>query len=163
VTYAKIQNVSGNDKVLGRSTAGAGDVEELACSATPAAATVPKTGASAELALGFIPAVLTGRTRVQSGSFTATPLPNVTATTVLTLPAAQGAYYDVMVSLDAGGSGNYAEGRIICGTGGTTFSFTRSVVGGAITAITVDNAGNVKVTQNSGGSLNASGAYLRIA
>jgi hypothetical protein len=31
VTYAKIQNVSATDKVLGRSTAGAGSVEEIAC------------------------------------------------------------------------------------------------------------------------------------
>lgn len=31
VTYAKMQNVSATDKVLGRSTAGAGDVEEIAC------------------------------------------------------------------------------------------------------------------------------------
>ena len=33
VTYAKIQNVSATDKVLGRSTAGAGDVEEIDCTA----------------------------------------------------------------------------------------------------------------------------------
>ena len=33
ITYAKIQNVSNTDKVLGRSTAGAGDVEEIACTA----------------------------------------------------------------------------------------------------------------------------------
>jgi hypothetical protein len=31
VTYAKIQHVSATDKVLGRSTAGAGDIEEIAC------------------------------------------------------------------------------------------------------------------------------------
>ena len=31
VTYAKIQNVSATDKVLGRSSLGAGDVEEIAC------------------------------------------------------------------------------------------------------------------------------------
>jgi len=31
VTYAKIQNVSATDKLLGRSSAGAGDVEEIAC------------------------------------------------------------------------------------------------------------------------------------
>lgn len=31
VTYAKIQNVSATDKLLGRSTAGAGDIEEIAC------------------------------------------------------------------------------------------------------------------------------------
>ena len=33
VTYAKIQNVTGTDKILGRSTAGAGIVEEIACTA----------------------------------------------------------------------------------------------------------------------------------
>jgi hypothetical protein len=31
VTYAKIQNVSATDKVLGRSSAGSGDIEEIAC------------------------------------------------------------------------------------------------------------------------------------
>jgi len=31
VAYAKMQNVSATDKVLGRATAGAGDVEEIAC------------------------------------------------------------------------------------------------------------------------------------
>ena len=31
VTYAKIQNVSATDRILGRSTAGAGDVEEIPC------------------------------------------------------------------------------------------------------------------------------------
>lgn len=34
VTYAKIQNVSATDKVLGRQTAGAGSVEEIACTAS---------------------------------------------------------------------------------------------------------------------------------
>lgn len=34
VTYAKMQNVSDTDKLLGRSTAGAGDVEEITCTAT---------------------------------------------------------------------------------------------------------------------------------
>ena len=33
VTYAKMQNVSAADKLLGRSTAGAGDVEEITCTA----------------------------------------------------------------------------------------------------------------------------------
>jgi hypothetical protein len=31
VTYAKMQNISATDKLLGRSTAGAGDTEEIAC------------------------------------------------------------------------------------------------------------------------------------
>jgi hypothetical protein len=33
VSYAKMQNVSATDKLLGRSTAGAGDVEEITCTA----------------------------------------------------------------------------------------------------------------------------------
>ena len=33
VSYAKIQNVSATDKILGRSTAGAGSIEEIACTA----------------------------------------------------------------------------------------------------------------------------------
>jgi hypothetical protein len=33
VTYAKLQNVSATDRLLGRSTAGAGNVEEIACTA----------------------------------------------------------------------------------------------------------------------------------
>lgn len=33
VTYAKMQNVSATDKLLGRSTSGAGDVEEITCTA----------------------------------------------------------------------------------------------------------------------------------
>lgn len=33
VTYAKMQNVSATDKLLGRSTAGSGDVEEIPCTA----------------------------------------------------------------------------------------------------------------------------------
>jgi len=33
VTYAKIQNVSATDKLLGRSSAGAGDIEEITCTA----------------------------------------------------------------------------------------------------------------------------------
>ncbi len=33
VTYAKVQNVSATDRLLGRSTAGAGDIEEIVCTA----------------------------------------------------------------------------------------------------------------------------------
>ena len=38
VTYAKIQNVTATDKLLGRATAGAGDIEEITC--TPFARTI---------------------------------------------------------------------------------------------------------------------------
>ena len=47
VTYAKMQNVSATDKILGRSTAGAGNVEEIACTAA-GRAILDDTDASAQ-------------------------------------------------------------------------------------------------------------------
>lgn len=46
VTYAKMQDVSATDKVLGRSTAGAGDPEEIACTATGRAMIAAATAAA---------------------------------------------------------------------------------------------------------------------
>jgi hypothetical protein len=55
VTYAKMQHVSATDKVLGRSTAGAGDVEEIACTAA-GRAILDDANAAAQLAtLGAMP------------------------------------------------------------------------------------------------------------
>lgn len=52
VTYAKIQNVSATDKVLGRSSSGAGDVEEIACTATGRSIIAAATAAAAATVLG---------------------------------------------------------------------------------------------------------------
>lgn len=46
ITYAKIQNVSATDKVLGRSTAAAGDVEEIPCTASGRAMLAAATAAA---------------------------------------------------------------------------------------------------------------------
>lgn len=82
VTYAKMQNVSATDKLLGRSSSGAGNVEEIACTAAGRAllddadaaaqrttlglATVANTGAYADLSgkptLGTAAALDTGTT-----------------------------------------------------------------------------------------------------
>jgi hypothetical protein len=47
VTYAKMQNVSATDRILGRDTAGAGDVEELTPAQVRTMLNVSETGASA--------------------------------------------------------------------------------------------------------------------
>ena len=54
VTYAKIQNVSATDKLLGRSTAGAGDVEEIACTAAGRALIDDADAAAQRTTLGLV-------------------------------------------------------------------------------------------------------------
>jgi len=53
VTYAKMQNVSATDKLLGRSTAGSGDVEEIACTAAGRALLDDSTIAEQRATLGL--------------------------------------------------------------------------------------------------------------
>jgi hypothetical protein len=53
VTYAKMQNVSATDKVLGRATAGAGDVEEITCTAAGRALIDDADAAAQRTTLGF--------------------------------------------------------------------------------------------------------------
>ena len=72
VTYAKIQNVSATDKVLGRSTAGAGDVEEIACTAA-GRALLDDADAAAQrttLGLGTIATQAANNVSITGGSVT---------------------------------------------------------------------------------------------
>jgi hypothetical protein len=66
VTYAKIQNVSATNKVLGRSTAGAGDVEEITCTAAGRALIDDADAAAQRTTLGL------GTLATQSGTFSGT-------------------------------------------------------------------------------------------
>ena len=66
VTYAKVQNVSATDKVLGRSTSGAGDVEEIACTAAGRALIDDASAAAQRTTLGL------GTLATQDGTFSGT-------------------------------------------------------------------------------------------
>ena len=57
VTYAKLQNVSATDKVLGRSSSGAGDVEEIACTSAGRALLDDANAAAQRTTLGVGPTV----------------------------------------------------------------------------------------------------------
>jgi hypothetical protein len=59
VTYAKMQNVSATDKILGRSTAGAGNVEEITCTAAGRALLDDADAAAQRVTLGFASAAPT--------------------------------------------------------------------------------------------------------
>ena len=66
VTYAKMQNVSATDKLLGRSTAGAGDVEEITCTAAGRALLDDADATAQRTTLGL------GTLATQSGTFSGT-------------------------------------------------------------------------------------------
>ncbi len=66
VTYAKMQNVSATDKLLGRSTSGSGDVEEIACTAAGRALIDDATASDQRTTLGL------GTLATQSGTFSGT-------------------------------------------------------------------------------------------
>jgi hypothetical protein len=85
VTYAKIQNVSATDKLLGRSTAGAGAVEEIACTAA-GRALIDDADAAAQrttLGLGALATLATvGTAQIDADAVTFAKMQNV-ATAVL--------------------------------------------------------------------------------
>ena len=66
VTYAKLQDVSATDKLLGRSTAGSGDVEEITCTAAGRALLDDADAATQRTTLGL------GTLATQSGTFSGT-------------------------------------------------------------------------------------------
>lgn len=66
VSYAKIQNVSATDKVLGRSTAGAGSIEEITCTAAGRALLDDADASAQRTTLGL------GTLATQSGTFSGT-------------------------------------------------------------------------------------------
>jgi hypothetical protein len=100
VTYAKIQNVSATDKVLGRSTAGAGSVEELACTAAGRALIDDADAATQRTTLGL------------GGMATFDPTVSATSATTGTMTVTMG-----------------EGGRTITPTGACTFNASGGTIG----------------------------------
>jgi hypothetical protein len=78
VTYAKIQNVTATDRLLGRSTAGAGVVEEIACTAAGRALLDDADAAAQRTTLGLGTAATQNSTAFQAADATLTALAGVT-------------------------------------------------------------------------------------
>ncbi len=79
VTYAKIQNVSATDRLLGRSTAGAGNVEEITCTAAGRNLLDDVDAAAQRTTLGL------GTLATQSGTFSGTSSGTNTGDQTITL------------------------------------------------------------------------------
>lgn len=97
VTYAKMQDVSATDKLLGRSTAGAGDVEEIACTAAGRALLDDVNAAAQRVTLSAAPVSATYIVQTASSELSAEQalgalasglLKNTTTTGVLSIAAA---------------------------------------------------------------------------
>jgi hypothetical protein len=79
VTYAKIQNVSATDRLLGRSTAGAGDIEEITCTQAGRDLLDDANAAAQRTTLGL------GTLATQSGTFSGTSSGTNTGDQTITL------------------------------------------------------------------------------
>jgi hypothetical protein len=79
ITYAKIQNVSATDRLLGRQTAGAGDVEEITCTAAGRALLDDIDASAQRTTLGL------GTLATQSGTFSGTSSGTNTGDQTITL------------------------------------------------------------------------------
>jgi len=79
VTYAKIQNVSATDKLLGRSSVGAGSIEEIACTSAGRTLIAAADAAAERTALGL------GTLATQSGTFSGTSSGTNTGDQTITL------------------------------------------------------------------------------
>jgi hypothetical protein len=99
VTYAKIQNVSATDRLLGRTTAGAGDIEEITCTAAGRALLDDADAAAQRTTLNVdssysITTTATSKTLDNRERCTVTA-----ATQTITLPASPQAGWEVSITI----------------------------------------------------------------
>jgi len=127
VTYAKIQNVSATDKLLGRSTAGAGSIEEISCTSAGRALLDDADAAAQRTTLGLGTAALSA-----SGDFE-------TAGAVSTHAALTSSVHGISsfgATLVDDADASAARTTLGLGTISTQASDSVSITGGSVTGIT---------------------------
>jgi len=132
VTYAKIQNISATDKLLGRSSAGAGDVEEISCTAAGRALLDDADAAAQRSTLGL------GTLATQDGTFSGTSSGTNTGDQTITLTG------DVTGS----GTGSFAATIANSAITNAKVASDAAIDGSKIQAASTTNAGAVQLTDS---------------
>jgi hypothetical protein len=126
VTYAKLQDVSATDRLLGRSTAGSGDVEEITCTAAGRALLDDADAAAQRATLGL--GTLATQSGTFSGTFSGTSSGTNTGDQTITLTG------DVTGSGTGSFAATIASGAVVEAKIGTGAVTTGKVADDAITA-----------------------------
>lgn len=122
VTYAKIQNVSATDRLLGRSTAGAGDIEEITCTAAGRAILDDADAAAQRTTLGL------GTISTQDASSVAITGGTINGATVGATTAASGRFTTITGTSTTASTSSTTGALIIAGgVGIATDSFVNGV------------------------------------
>ena len=181
VTYAKIQNVSSTDRLLGRSSAGAGDVEEITCTSFGRSLIDDADAAAARTTLSVQPtasptftgtATFSGQVLVTAGSVSACSVaPSGDLDTGIIFPAAnqmalvQDGAQRLIIGLDnvkrtfvRGNSEQSALGVNYGSTGGFVYFGATSSSNAPDAAIT-SAGGSTLMTFANDGKISASGVY----
>jgi hypothetical protein len=137
VTYAKMQNVSATDKILGRSSAGAGDVEEITCTSAGRALLDDADAAAQRTTLGL------GTLATQSGTFSGTSSGTNTGD--------QNLFSTIAVS---------GQSNVVADATSDTLTL---VAGSNITITTNDTTDTITIASTATGTIDGSGAANKLA
>jgi hypothetical protein len=133
VTYDKIQNVTATDRLLGRTSAGAGSVEEISCTAAGRALLDDADAATQRATLGLGTIATGNGTWTDGGSFSGTSSGTNTGDQTITLTGA----------VTGTGTGSFATAiatsAVTEGAIATDAVTTGKVIDGAITAAKLDD------------------------
>lgn len=130
VTYAKIQNVSATDRILGRSSAGAGDIQEITCTSFARSILDDADAASVRTTIGAI-----------AGPTVGTPVATTSGTSVTLASSLPNTIKQITIMLKAFSTSGTSVPQIQLGDSGGIENTSYTGFGGYGTAVTTNSSG----------------------